>query len=40
MMPCMLFKSHLKHTFTQFRIVYSFRLGFIGIWVNVAIPLF
>ncbi len=32
-------KSHRSHVLTKFRKVLSFRLGFIGFWVYVAMPL-
>ncbi len=38
MKRCMLVKSHVTHVFTKIRKVLSFRLGFIGLWLYVAMP--
>ncbi len=35
---CMAVKGQLTHVFTNFRKVSSFCLGFIGLWVYVAMP--
>ncbi len=35
---CMAVKSHLKHVFTNFRKVLSFRLGFTDLWLYVTKP--